>query len=460
MQKFIISFALITWSFLAIAQFPDGNYKTTNPFFSKIELLNRKDGTIKGTFNRVGASPLTLVLRPVNKEKTIYETTEKALKNSFFQIAKVENNMALYEFNNQRLIKSEAALGQTGKQIKGSTKYFGFKSALQLQMESLKEEKDREMPTKFLVKNPTSIFHQKHVGEIVFFTQKPTIGKEDLSTVASEFKSGQPIWAIVYLPTALKNYEGLIHRYQDPYGKITHDLYVGIDKMDEDLEESERPIVNSATIKPLSENDLEKNYAVFQLLPSFDGENEMDEIGGQFLTKRFGERVGNYKHDLEICLTDAEYASRNSKAEMADIEIFKGYLEFDASEGTSIYADLAKKLEEEAIARKPLPTAIYSDSQIEAEMMSQMQLFIRNKGWDFDLYKAYIALDWQVIRDDYNQIIGKYIEANITYSSDEGCAFMNVGFIKKYMGNGEYNSSLQQYTTGERGPLSCDKLVR
>ena len=439
------------------AQISGGKYLSSHKYIKTMEVLIRKDGSMRITTIDYLNRPENSVFKPINGDLNIYEGE---LLKSNYRIEKKDNRIILYELEESRLIISKNVIASDKKSLKIGMKELGIKSAAKLEMEALMNIDAKPVPMKreYMVQNPTSEFHEKHVCEIVFFSEKPEIGKEDPNKIRTSFTAGEAVWGVAYLPTNLENFEFLLHFNRDNFGKVSRGLYIGMDKMDNDLLEEEMPVVNSCPVKRLTEDDLKLNYVIFQVIPPIGKEHQMCIDGVDFMAERMGERVGSYKHTFEVALTNADKASRYTREEMTDIEFIKGEFEFDATTGTEGYANLSKEIANAQLMKKKLPSAVMHDAQIEYEMMRQIELYAHNKGWEVDLKKVIITLSWQVIKDDYGNIEGNYIEGDVVYSHEDGCAYMNFGFLRDYLGDGQFSEALHQYTVGPRGEISCDKL--
>lgn len=431
----------------------DGDYFTTNYQIEKVTILNRKNGTIKATLFRNGQAT-ELVFTPNKKEVTSYDVKEN--RGNSWILKKDNEVVCLLELDSYRAKMSMTYLANNKKELKEIKKKFGIKGQLNQELGSLFGKKEEEVKTivvpEYFVENPTSDFHQKNAGKIVFFSKKPTVGQEDLTTVKTAFKVGDEIWAVAYLPVnfeANSYMEILANKFQDMYGKMHYSITIGMDKIDDDLLPDEKIIVNQCTVRTLTQKDLELNYVVFPLTLS-STLNKTEKDGISFLYKRMGERLEAYKHELRISLTDGSMKPEK--------EIFSGVITYDAAGGTESLLASSKEIEEGLLKQKRLPTAVMHDANLEAEMLQQIRLFAHAKGWEATFTKAIITLNWQILKDDYGNIKGNYVEGDIVYKSEEGCGYRNFGFLREYLGGGQYDSAIRQYTTGHRSEVSCDKV--
>ena len=184
-------------------------------------------------------------------------------------------------------------LANNKKELKEIKKKFGIKGQLNQELGSLFGKKEEEVKTivvpEYFVENPTSDFHQKNAGKIVFFSKKPTVGQEDLTTVKTAFKVGDEIWAVAYLPVnfeANSYMENLTNEFQDMYGKMHYSVTIGMDKVDDELLPDEKIIVNQCTVRTLTQKDLELNYVVFPLTLS-STLNKTEKMAFLFCTREW-----------------------------------------------------------------------------------------------------------------------------------------------------------------------------
>ncbi|WP_074409023.1 hypothetical protein [Aquimarina megaterium] len=455
--KSILIVILVLFSVKASAQkIPDGLYFVTGNKINQIKILNRRDGSIKATFDTYrGTVEIAFSLL-----KNIPGSYESVDTKENYILTKKNNLLTLLVLGDMNLVIKKEVLAISKKELKAAKKQLGIKSELSKELGSLwgkkqkKEEEEEKGPLEYFVKDATSDFHQKNVGKIVFFSKEPTVGNEDMSTIKTDFKIGDEIWGVAYFPAKMKDsyyLKRLSNHFQDNFGRNHYWITIGMDKMEKDLLPKENEVVNQCTVKRLKKTDLEKNYAVFQIVPSSVASMKIDRDGASFLLGRMGERLDPYKHNLRISLTDG-------KMDQED-ELYFGTITYDTTEGTEDLIMMAKEIEEGALKAKRAPTPVMRNANLEAEMMQQIELWANTKDWPgVKFHKVMITLDWQILKDDYGNIKGNYVEGDVLYSDDEGCGYRNFGFLKTYLGNGQYDENIKQHTIGHRGELSCDKV--
>ena len=432
---------------------PNGDYHASGGVISKVKVLNRYNGTIRATLSILQREKKDLIFSPIKNQKGIYELQGES-KNMV--LVSQGGVIGLFELDDSNVIKDKIALGINKKELKEAKKKLRIKSSLSKELGGfVKKKKAQKKAPEYFVKRPTSDFHKKNVGKIVFFSKEPTVGKEDLSTLKASFTMGEPIWAVAYLPAPLKQsreLKRLTNSFYDAYGNWNYWLTIGMDKSEKDMLPKENEVVNQCTVKTLYETDLDKNYVVFQVVPSGISDMKMDKGGAKFLLGRMGERLGDNEHKIRVSLTDGDMEQEE--------ELFVGHFNYDATGGADKLISMSKSLEKEIMKAHKLPSAVMKDAGIEIEMLSHIKLWAKRKNsWsDVKFTRVIITMDWRVLKDDYGNIEGKYIEGNVLYSSDEGCAHRNFGFIRKYLGGGQYATQLTQHTTGATYPLSCDKI--
>jgi len=456
-MRLAISFILLAINCLCFGQQTDvsGTYYVSQDgiLVDQLAVVLRKNGTLKVTYS--GYSPeKIIVLNPV-AGKEIFETKKEGrdqilmdFSSESYLFTVLDSDRAVTLRTILASSKKEARTGYktlNGKAAKNPSmimKNFGFK-------ESEEAPPVHPMDVEYIPLNPTSAFHEEHVGEIVFFSEKPVIGQEDPSKVKTDFTVGEEVWGAAYLPVPLSEYSGndLVNGGSDIYGKRYGFLCVRMDNNDEELLPEEREIVNSAIMIDLKESDFDKNCFVFLVVP-----NMSSESGSDWITERMAERLGAFKHELTVTLTDGRLSDVN--------HLVMGTFSLDASEsGTEVYASISDKMKNADLAKKRVPTAVRQDAEIEAEMLRQIELLAHNRGWEnIKFTKAIISIDWQVVNDEYGDIQGKFIQGSMLFKSDEGCGYMEFGFLRDYLGGGEYADGIRQYSSGSRGALSCDKV--
>lgn len=456
-MKIGLSFIVLVISWLGFGQSSDlsGTYYVTHDgvVTNELAIVLRKNGTLKVTYN--GYSPEKIVvLNPVKGMKAFESKLERGEQIRMDFSAEPYMFMVL---DGDRAVALKTVLGKSKKEAKAGYKSLNGKAAKNPSMimknfgfkESEEKPPVHPMEVEYIASNPTSKFHEEHVGEIVFFSEKPTIGQEAPSKVKTDFKVGDEVWAAVYLPVPLSHYSGndLLNDGSDVFGRRYGFLCVRMDNNDEELLPKEREIVNSAVMIDLNKEDFDKNCFVFLVVP-----NSSSEGGSDWITERMAERLGAFKHELTVTLTDGRLLDKN--------HLMMGTFNLDASEnGTGVYAGISEQIKNAELLKKRVPTAVRRDAGIEAEMMQQVELVAHNRGWkNIEFTKAIITIDWQVIHDDLGDIKGKFIQGSMLFKSDEGCGYMEFGFLSDYLGGGRYADGIRQYSSGSRGPLSCDKV--
>lgn len=423
----------------------DGSYYLSldGQTINQVQYQLRKNGTIKLT-NTYFNEPLVQIFKAIDVSKTNFETELEGRE--IFRLEIRDQKLTYLVLNESRRVLHVSPLERDKKVLKSSLKKLGKKSILK-ELAGIPEEKATEkQPPVYIAHQPTSKFHQEHAGEIVFFSEKQTIGLEKLEQVKTSFKAGEEVWAVAYLPVPLNKFsrDRLTNIEVDNFGNRYGYLCVRMDNEEEELLPEEREVFNSASLAKITVDDMQKNCFSFLLVPGRES-----STGSAWLTERMAERLGNYSHDLVISLTDGNIES--------DYPI-QGRFEFDGSPGTEIYAEISNRIKDSRLENKPLPRAVRVDPELEAEMLQQVELLAHGRGWTNTYTRAIITVDWQRMDDEFGNIKGKYVEAAFVFKGDDGCGFMEFGFLKEYLGDGQYARNIRQYTTGVRGELSCNKV--
>lgn len=298
-MKNVIYVILFVFTQQLIAQnFQTGKYYSSSQALNSIDIVLRDDNTIKANF-QTNRGNHNYIFNPLAKNEGSYESTK-----GNFILTNKKGALVLLELDKNNLINYSVALATSKKDLREAKKKLGIKSNVFSQLNNNKK-KTKE----YFLKHPTSDFHKKNVGKIVFFSKKPEVGKEDKTLIKDSFKVGEEVWAVAYLPSAFnssKYFKRLTNSFYDAYGKTHYWITVGVDKNERDRLPKENEIVNQCTVKTLYKKDLNKNYVVFQLIPASVTSSVMDEEGGVFLLKRMGNRLQNKKHRIRVSLTDGE----------------------------------------------------------------------------------------------------------------------------------------------------------
>ena len=412
------------------------------------QITFRKNGTIKADYLGYTSEKI-VILNPVPGETKVFE-------GDFSKREKVRIDFNSTPFLYQKLDRDRALISNipfaTSKKA-AKTEYRAMYGKVSL-LDQLKEKETKKEPVdptsvKYFPLNPTSDFHKENVGKVVFFSEKPVIGQEDRSKIKTSFKVGEEVWAAAYLPLPLEDFSGnkLANDGSDAFGKRYGFLCVRMDNNDEELLPKEREIMNSDVMIDLKKEDFEKNAFVFLMVP-----NKASTEGSDWVTERMAERLGAFKHDLTVTLTDGRLLDRE--------HLIQGTFSLDATEaGTGVYAEISKAIKQGVLEEKPVPRAAWSDADIERQMLRQIELYAHNKGWEEITFKrAIITSDWSLVRDELGDIRGRQVQGKILFKSEEGCGWMGFGFISDYQGGGVYEDFVTQYSVGRRGPLTCDKV--
>jgi len=449
LKNSIISLALLLIvQCSALAQeFYEGENITSDYVTATVNLHKRKDNTFLATIQDAGREALEVVLSPIAPNSSIFEGDGNY---HTWRLEVFSDYTILRKLDETRLVITEMVVAKDKKLLKSKAKELNFdcRYAITIDEPVIKENRGY-----YIVKNPTSDFHVRNLNKIVFFSEKQIVGSEDLTKVKTTFKIGEPVWAIAYLalPIGSEGYEYLANKYVSEFGRTSYWLRNSMEKIDDEFTFQENIVFGSCPVKPLYKDDLEKNYVEFQVIPT-PTSNELAPDESAFISERIVERLGNYSHTIRVSLTDTESLKDEPK-------LVSGEFTLDVTDGTEMYKAFAAEMANEDLMLKPVPTAIMHDKELEDQMLFHVRALARARGWaDITYYEARIVLDWQVIEDNYGLIKGLYVEADMIFKSDEGCGYMNVGFLRDYLGGGEYSDAIHQYTTGQRGLFHCDKL--
>lgn len=106
-----------------------------------------------------------------------------------------------------------------------------------------------------------------------------------------------------------------------------------------------------------------------------------------------------------------------------------------------------------------LPTAYITDANVEAEIRQVAQNYVMNKRMNQKIGKPILTSNWNILKNEYGEIEGKYIEAALPYKDEKGiCGYFMLGCIKPYIGGGTYSNTIQRRNSGRGGRVTCDKI--
>ena len=445
------------------AQKIEGAYPfNSKKYIGEARFTVRKDGNLKAELAYLNPAKTKAFYAVANSSNT-YESERLRI------VAKSDEAFVMYQMSSRRYVEDVLVFAKNKKALKALQDEMGLTAKKKSSKEGLadvgaffggakadkaKKKRPDVKDLQFIAFNPSSKFHEEQVGKLVFFSERPVIGQEDLTKVKTSFKIGEPVWAALYLPTSIEHagvaYNGLVNQYQDPNtGKMHYYLNLKIDQVDEDLLEDEKEVCWGYSVHKLPKGtNEEKDCFVFQVLPGIKDFN-MYRGDAIRVTQSFADKLGTYKHTLRATLSGSGEESK----------LFIGEFEYDASEGKAALEEYAQKIKNSALEDKELPKPAMNDANLEAAMQQQAQLYANNRGWSSQCTKAIIVSSWSVLTRPDGTIIGKYIQAYCVFNDPAGkeCSYINFGFLKEHEGGGQYSNSIRQYDIGFRGAISCDK---
>ena len=434
----------------------DGKYLCNNIYVVETEMAQRPDGSIKFDmqfYRDMDRHDISEILAPINEEKTIFESIEDT-KHPLRLV--ISDNMAeLYYMNEARAVKDYFLLCQDKKLLKNLMKEKGLKSNTKQQMEMLKKEKYKSeyssKPAVFITSNPTSDFHAKNAGKVVFFSEKPEIGKEDMSKIKTKFTLGEEIWAIAYFPVALEKLPRLMDTNRKNF------LEVGFFDYTKNLTEEERTI-GSQSVLALDEETRKQNYFIFQVIPTTSTYNNMDMESTVWIVNKL-KNLGAFNHTIKMTMgDDYDYDDSINDYQPYYENLFSGTFELDMSDKEAV-AKWSKALNDSEFESREMPNVPRAPASFEADIIARLNGLNDRRGWNRKWIKVLNdgAWNWIIRRDDYGFITERYAGFIGVFEDEEGCGYIQLTLKQKYIDNGQFEQTMYWDYEGKSYYVSCEK---
>lgn len=297
----------------------------------------------------------------------------------------------------------------------------------------------------------------QYSGEILF--SSAPIDPLNPSGIKKEFNAGENLYAVAYLPDAVKKL------YQNQSGEATLQVEIFLYEIVPPLYSYQDPMENQLTFAEMwiKGSVKENKYLVIDLVP--DPAKTTAYGGTEIIYKSFGkkfegpvafaEALGNLpsgNHKLKV-VVNCYYAP------LATGEISLNGSDF------SVYATQSQLLNDAAAnaasADAEFPKAIVSDPAREAKMVAALK---NSNDWKSgfidgtDVIKTAITYDWEIRRHEISgAILHRYCIAAIAFKTKSGgCAYRKVTFQEDYTG-GKFQP-LHYDGAGDKVNLPCEKL--
>ncbi|WP_282042925.1 hypothetical protein [Winogradskyella flava] len=279
-----------------------------------------------------------------------------------------------------------------------------------------------------------SNMHKTHLGKMLFSNKEVVIGNESESDFSSNFKSGDYIYATVYLPAKLRE-------LTDSYAANDVKILVngGI------ISEPESTAVWVTT--PMQE----KNYLQFAIIPS---KSWKQKYGKPYVENK----LRTHEHIANALITAGPYSETTLSAEVffrGTNSSIKGEFSIDLSSGIDKLETIVNQEENARLADAKLPKAGMQNSGLEKEALGIMQ---RKSGSSKTYTKAIItSVNWDYDKNWNGVILSRsLVIALVSKEHDGKCMYQYFNFKQQAQGGGKYNSNLEFAGAGQNVYISCD----
>lgn len=281
-----------------------------------------------------------------------------------------------------------------------------------------------------------SDMHKKHLGEALFSNKEVSIGNESESDFSTTFKSGDYIYATLYLPSTLR-------QLTDSYA--ANDMEVKINGM---------PVAESSyTAVWVTTPMQEKHYLQFAILPSdtWKQKNGAPYVENKLRThEAIAEQLllaGAYS-DVTV---DIRVIFRGTNSEI------KGGFTVDQSSGVDNLKKIVNREENARLADAKLPKAGMQNSSLAKEAMGIMQ---RKSGSSKTYTKAIItSVNWDYDKNWNGVILSRSIVVALVSKEHDGkCMYQYFNFKQQSQGGGNYNNNLEFAGAGVNVYISCNNV--
>ena len=275
--------------------------------------------------------------------------------------------------------------------------------------------------------NPQSEMHKNNVHKILFFNGKPEFGQEE-AKLKTNFKLGEAIWAVVYLAKPLGGY-GI-----DVDDKVRLELGY--------LDGTQYSSLASYNFKFDKEKLKTRNFIRFEVLPDLTSGKSDNSMGSYLSTFWQIQKLNPVEYTFVV-----------------KVMKFQGTFGLDCSNMDALNK-IAAKTEQEEIDKVELPKSRSQDRELARECLLAIQRWGHAAKWKEKFSKAILTTtNWAIVRDDYNNIIGRIVEAACVAKWPDGrCSYQYFTFIQDYEGGGQYAGTVRRYSTGRQYTINCNKI--
>lgn len=279
----------------------------------------------------------------------------------------------------------------------------------------------------------TSQFHQDNAGKVIFFTKKPTIQSEDLSSVENTYVAGDFIYSMVYLKGSFKD-----------LAKATNDIKVTATLLVDGTEKASYQFRMSWAYL-----QQENSHIGLEIIPD-------PTTSRQAAPAQFAAALANLsprKHTITIRLSGMQFGS-------SFMNLFgEGEFILDCSTGQDKLAGYALKYREKNLASVFMPTAKMKSTTIETSIKKALQ----NEGWEDNKQIQRVVItgnEWVIHRHKISGVIlYRTISAAVAFKTDKGeCLYWNLTFQQQFNGSSYGITTLK--SVGSNVDLSCANVLK
>jgi len=283
----------------------------------------------------------------------------------------------------------------------------------------------------------TSSFHKENAGKIVFFRTPTSIRQENPSAASTSFKSGENIYAILYLKGSMKELVSIPNR--DHIRGLKYRVFI-----DGNEHQDFGGFPTGVTWEQYA--DPATTYLKLDVVPDPDAIDyplPHPYTSPIKFARVFGQSSPR-KHKIEIRL------ELNYKVAA------EGSFELDGSAGHEKLLALADKLHQEMISKVFLPKPKMANAALQQSMMAAL----KSNGWKQQMLRAVITdSQWQIHRNALGAILFRSIGAAVAMKEPDGrCRFFTLSFKQQYQGGG-YGRT-EQYGVGDNFEMACANVNR
>ncbi|HAS40847.1 MAG TPA: hypothetical protein DCS93_10225 [Microscillaceae bacterium] len=404
----------------------EGDYYSSQVGVKKAFIKQKKGNYIQVVWlSAKGNNRISHTYKPIDNSKKIFEKKLSDGRYSRLDASPKDYIRILYLNRSRKVLQAHVFVVK--RKLKHRRKFF---------------KKEQIWKGQTIILNATSTFHQKNSNKIVFFSEKPVVGKEDFSKMKTSFKVGEAVWAVAYLSKPLEKYK----LYINGQNELTFAIGTTEDADGSEMKKWGGFIQRSL---PISVQELTKNYVVFQVCPA-SLRAEMNVKTAMSITNAV-QNLGATDHLIKVKF---EVMGKNYN------DVY-GAFTLDCSEHLTQAKKNASAFKKAYLDSKKLPQPMMTNAALEQKIVEAIQRFGTAAGWDTQFTRAIITSPtWQTVTDPTTGAIkGRMIEAACVGKWSNGdCGYQYFTFIQEHQGGGMYAEGLRRYSTGYRVPIGCNNI--